>query len=244
MSVALFRHRLCSTCLLHGLPVSPTGALLNPCLGGHPQRSLRCQCHVSLSQRRVSLSQIHRHLLKLLPKQLVLLDHNILNALSAVNVTSLSANVACRSAKFIDTCSSCCRSSSFSSTTTTPLQQAPGPDTHDNRVRIRCCNNVFYVTTRRAPMTWVRRTQDVIHRAARGCRRLSNAHPHKSSAVPAVKASTHTNHSGASHTFLSRSTLTYMRTVSSCQSPSRILLSSATASRRGSSTLRATRHTK
>ena len=50
-------------------------------------------------------------------------------------------------------------------------------------------------------------TQDTIHGAAPGCRRLSNTHPHKRGAVPVVKGSTHTNRTGVSRTFLSRSTL-------------------------------------
>ena len=80
VAVAVLWHRLSSTYLLDGLRATTTGTLLNPCLGSHPQRSLRCkrfvslsQHGVSLSQRRLSLIQVHGHLLKLLPGQLFLL---------------------------------------------------------------------------------------------------------------------------------------------------------------------------
>ena len=80
--VALLRRRLSSISLLVGMCAPPTGDLLKPCLGGPPQHSLRCQRRVSLGQRhtsltqiRISFSRIHRHLFKLLLKQLFLPIH-------------------------------------------------------------------------------------------------------------------------------------------------------------------------
>ena len=73
--VAIFGHKLSSTSLLGVMPAPLTGNLIKPCLGGRPHRYLCFQRRVLLGQRRISLSQFHRYMLKLLPKQIFLLLH-------------------------------------------------------------------------------------------------------------------------------------------------------------------------
>ena len=75
VAVPLLRHRLPSNGLLDGRRVLSTDTLLNTSLGGPPLRYLRCQRTGSLGQRRISLSQINRHVLHLLPKLLFSLIH-------------------------------------------------------------------------------------------------------------------------------------------------------------------------
>ena len=106
VAVALPWHRLSSTSLPDGMRAPPTGNLLNPCLGGHPRRSL----FVNATSRSANVAS------------------------RAVKFAFCSANAASPSAKFIDSCSSCCRSSSFSSSIRAPLQRAPSPETIDTRV--------------------------------------------------------------------------------------------------------------